>query len=53
MENVYEYKLDALLITETWLKTQLKMTPGFKQVNFEKMATKYLTSTDKIKGVEV
>ena len=32
-------------------KTQLKMTPGFKQVNYAKMAMKYLTSTDKIKGV--
>ena len=52
MENFNKYKLDALLITETWLKTQLKTTPGFKQVNFAKMATKYLTSTGKIKGVE-
>ena len=33
-------------------KTQLKMTPGFKQVNFAKMVMKYLTSTDKIEGVE-
>ena len=33
-------------------KTQAKLTPGFKQVNFTKMAMQYLTSTDKIKGVE-
>ena len=26
-------------------KTQLKITPGFQQVNFTKMAMKYLTST--------
>ena len=32
-------------------KTQLKMTPGFKQVNFPKMAMRYLISTHKIKGV--
>ena len=33
-------------------KTWLKITPGFKQVNFTKITMKYLTSTDKIKGVE-
>ena len=31
-------------------KTQLKITPGLKQVIFTKMAMKCLTSKDRIKG---
>ena len=46
MENFIEYKLDA------WLEIQMKITPGFKQVNFTKTITTYLTSTDKIRGEE-
>ena len=48
MKYLKKYKLDALLITETWIKIQMKMTPGFRQVNFAKMIMKYLTSMDKI-----
>ena len=43
MEIFREYKLDALLITETWQKIQMNIIPGFKQVNFTKMIMKYLT----------
>ena len=50
MENFSEYRLDGLLITETWLPIQMKATPGFKQVNFTNMITKYLTSTENIRG---
>ena len=53
MENFNEYKLDALLITEIWLKIQMKMTPGFKQVNFEMIITKYFPSTDNIRGGDI
>ena len=34
-------------------KIWMKITPGFKQVNFTKTITKYLTSTEKIRGKEV
>ena len=52
MENFNECKLNALLITETWPQNAVEDDTWFKQVNFAKMAKKYLTSTDKIKGVE-
>ena len=31
-------------------KIQMNITPSFKQVNFKKMVTIYLTSTEKIRG---
>ena len=48
MENLNEHKLDAL----HGYKIQMKMTPGFKQVNFAKMIMKYLMSTDKMREEE-